>query len=142
QRRKGIADARLTSDIEGIDFPFVVLNAYVHAAKVMAAERPSCGIQWNTLAAVGRTESRHGTYAGGTVDADGRVTKPIYGPSLDGTNGTALVADTDHGEIDDDPDADRAAGPMQFIPGTWKRWARDGNGDGKADPQNLYDASL
>ena len=36
----------------------------------------------------------------------------------------------------------RAMGPMQFLPGTWARYASDGNGDGKADIQNLYDASL
>jgi len=30
---------------------------------------------------------------------------------------------------------------MQFIPGTWRSMARDGNGDGRADPHNLYDAS-
>ena len=36
----------------------------------------------------------------------------------------------------------RAMGPMQFLPGTWSRYASDGDGDGKADPQNVYDASL
>ena len=33
-------------------------------------------------------------------------------------------------------------GPMQFLPGTWSRYASDGDGDGKADPQNVYDAAL
>ena len=33
-------------------------------------------------------------------------------------------------------------GPMQFLPGTWARYASDGDGDGKADVQNLYDATL
>ncbi len=33
-------------------------------------------------------------------------------------------------------------GPMQFLPGTWSRYASDGDGDGRADPQNLYDATL
>jgi membrane-bound lytic murein transglycosylase B len=28
------------------------------------------------------------------------------------------------------------------LPGTWARYAADGDGDGKADPQNLYDATL
>ena len=33
-------------------------------------------------------------------------------------------------------------GPLQFLPGTW-RWAgRDGDGDGRRDPQNVYDAAL
>jgi Transglycosylase SLT domain len=36
----------------------------------------------------------------------------------------------------------RALGPMQFLPGTWARFASDGDGDGKADVQNIYDASL
>ena len=36
----------------------------------------------------------------------------------------------------------RAMGPMQFLPGTWARYASDGDGDGTADPQNLYDATL
>ena len=33
-------------------------------------------------------------------------------------------------------------GPMQFLPGTWSRYASDGDGDGRADPQNVFDASL
>ena len=33
-------------------------------------------------------------------------------------------------------------GPMQFLPGTWSRYASDGNGDGKADVQNVFDATL
>ena len=37
---------------------------------------------------------------------------------------------------------DRAVGPMQFIPTTWQRFARDGDGNGAADPHNLYDAAL
>jgi hypothetical protein len=31
---------------------------------------------------------------------------------------------------------------MQFIPSTWRNWASDGNHDGIADPENIYDASL
>lgn len=33
-----------------------------------------------------------------------------------------------------------ASGPMQFMPGTWSGHARDGDGDGKADIMNPYDA--
>ncbi|HKA04729.1 MAG TPA: lytic transglycosylase domain-containing protein, partial [Acidimicrobiales bacterium] len=33
-------------------------------------------------------------------------------------------------------------GPMQFIPTTWHAWGADGNGDGKADPGNIFDATL
>jgi hypothetical protein len=31
---------------------------------------------------------------------------------------------------------------MQFIPSTWSRWGADGNGDGRADPDNVFDAAL
>ncbi|MEV5386525.1 lytic transglycosylase domain-containing protein [Streptomyces sp. NPDC052721] len=31
---------------------------------------------------------------------------------------------------------------MQFIPSTWAHWGADGNGDGRADPNNVYDAAL
>ena len=67
---------------------------------------------------------------------------PIIGIPLDGTHDTQAIGDTDKGLYDLDPVWDRAVGVLQFIPGTWKRWASDGNGDGKTDPQNLYDASL
>ena len=36
----------------------------------------------------------------------------------------------------------RAMGPMQFLPGTWSRYASDGDGDGKADVQNVFDSTL
>ena len=32
--------------------------------------------------------------------------------------------------------------PLLQIPQTWQRYASDGNGDGIADPQNLFDAAL
>ena len=44
--------------------------------------------------------------------------------------------------LDGDPAYDHAVGPMQFIPSTWARYASDGNGDGRADPFNVYDAAL
>jgi membrane-bound lytic murein transglycosylase B len=64
------------------------------------------------------------------------------GIPLDGTNNTTPVADTDGGVYDGDPAVDHAVGPMQFIPGTWRAYARDANSDGKADPENMYDATL
>ncbi len=30
---------------------------------------------------------------------------------------------------------------MQFIPSTWATWGQDANGDGKKDPNNIYDAA-
>ncbi len=33
-------------------------------------------------------------------------------------------------------------GPMQFLPGTWARYASDGDDNGLTDPQNLFDSTL
>ncbi len=95
------------------------------------------------LAGIGQVESRHGRLdANRTIDAEGLVSPPIRGRPLDGTGGTQTIPDTDAGELDGDATWDRAMGPLQFIPTTWAELGRDGNGDGVADPDNLYDASL
>jgi membrane-bound lytic murein transglycosylase B len=117
------------------------LRAYVAAAVTANNASPTCGIGWNTLAAVGLVESAHGTYGGGSLNAAGQATGSIVGPSLNG-EGFAAVPDTDGGAMDDDARWDRAVGPMQFIPATWRLVGRDGNGDGTADPFNIDDAAL
>ncbi len=118
------------------------LDAYWHAAAVVNAQRPDCHIDWALIAAIGHQETGHGTYHHTVVLADGSTEPPIIGMALDGNNGTLRIADTDGGALDGDPVVDRAVGPMQFIPRTWKAYAADGNGDGVADPHNLYDASI
>lgn len=134
--------ARPMTQVTGSDLPFVALDAYWRAANDLARTRPSCGITWWALAGVGRSESNHGRATGGQAGADGTVSVPVYGIPLDGTGGTRLVPDSDDGKLDLDPELDRAVGVMQFLPGTWKRWAEDASGDKVADPQNLYDAVL
>jgi soluble lytic murein transglycosylase-like protein len=47
--------------------------------------------------------------------------------------------ESDHG-VNVGPSSAGALGPMQFMPGTWALWARDGDGDRKADIMNPYDA--
>jgi Transglycosylase SLT domain len=136
-RRVELEAARATSRVRGTDLTLVALDAYWRAA----ASQPACGIAWWAVAGVSRVEGRHGTYGGAQLRPDGQVSQPIIGIQLDGTNATRVIADTDGGTIDGDPAFDRAVGPMQFIPSTWARWARDGNGDGVRDPQNLYDAT-
>lgn len=134
--------AKVGALVDGTDLPLLALDAYVRAARTLRAADPSCGVPWWALAGIGRTESRHGHYRGSEVDPDGVVAPAIYGPPLDGSNGFAVVGDSDGGALDALSTSDRAVGPMQFLPGTWRTVGRDATGDGRADPQNLYDAAL
>ncbi|MEU7633102.1 lytic murein transglycosylase [Nocardia sp. NPDC049220] len=121
--------------------PGVAVAAYQNAERILAAENPVCGMPWSLLAGIGRVESTHAF--GGKADADGNPLSPVYGPVLDGSlGGNQVVADSDDGALDGLAGSDRAIGPMQFLPQTWKHYAADGNGDGIADPQNLFDAAL
>ncbi|MFF3843826.1 lytic transglycosylase domain-containing protein [Streptomyces sp. NPDC002328] len=119
--------------------PATVLDAYKKAADALNASKPGCNLPWQLLAAIGKVES--GQARGGQVGADGTTTSPILGPVLNGV-GFANISDTDGGAYDGDSTYDRAVGPMQFIPSTWEWAGRDGNGDGKKDPNNIYDAAL
>ena len=117
----------------------MALAAYRNAERLMALAQPNCGISWNLLAGIGRIESLHAN--NGATDAHGTAVRPIYGPTLDGSlpgNEIIVQSMAPNGQ----PTYARAMGPMQFLPGTWARYASDGDGDGKADPQNLFDASL
>ena len=121
--------------------PARALRAYVAAAATANDSAPKCGIGWNTVAAIGFVETAHGSYGGGSLNANGEASGPIVGPSLNGA-GFAAIADTDAGALDGDARWDHAVGPMQFIPSTWQLAGRDGNGDGTADPFNIDDAAL
>jgi Transglycosylase SLT domain len=121
-----------------LGIPTMALSAYRNAERMMAGTDPACGISWNLLAGIGRIESMHAN--GGATDARGTAIQPIYGPSLDGSlpGNEVIVQSTGGGRVT----YARAMGPMQFLPGTWARYASDGDGDGVADPQNVYDATL
>jgi hypothetical protein len=110
--------------------PAIVLDAYQRAAVAANVTYPSCHLDRALLAAIGQVESGHAH--NGNVLPNGDLLAPIYGPALNGANGTALISGG----------WARAMGPMQFIPSSWSAWGVDGNGDGKADPQNVYDATL
>ncbi len=120
--------------------PARMLTAYRKAADRTAVEQPGCHLRWQLLAGIGRIESGHGI--GRTITAEGTIISRILGPALDGHDGRALVRDTDAGRLDGDRRYDRAVGPMQFIPTTWAWAGRDGSGDGRADPNNVDDATL
>src|ERR1700739_2675370 len=119
--------------------PSMALAAYRNAERIMAVVQPNCGVSWNLLAGIGRIESLHAK--NGATDARGTALRPIYGPVLDGSlpgNEIIVASMAPNGQ----PTYARAMGPMQFLPGTWARFAADAKGDGKADPQNVFDASL
>ncbi|MGW3656733.1 lytic transglycosylase domain-containing protein [Streptomyces sp. NPDC005151] len=119
--------------------PASVLAAYKKAERSLADTDAACRLPWQLLAAIGKVES--GQARGGRVDANGTTFSPILGPVLNG-QGFAMIKDTDNGAYDGDSTHDRAVGPMQFIPSTWATWGQDGNGDGRKDPNNIYDAAL
>jgi hypothetical protein len=123
-----------------LGIPGVALDAYQFAQRTLAAIRPECHLSWAVLAGIGRIESDHAS--DGRVDAFENTLGPILGPRLDGSPGVAAVPDTDQGALDSDTVWDRAVGPMQFIPSTWRSFSVDGNGDGVANPNNIYDSTV
>ncbi len=123
-----------------LGIPGVALDAYRFAERTLLTARPGCHLSWSLLAGIGRIESNHAS--DGRVDAFGNTLGSILGPRLDGSPGVAAIPDTDHGVLDQDTAWDRAVGPMQFIPSSWRGYGVDGNGDGVANPNNIYDSTI
>ena len=119
----------------GKSLPSDVLAAYTLA---IAVAPPGCHLSLPLLAAIGQVES--GNLAGHAVDAKNRVTPAIIGPVLNG-RGVRAVADTDGGQWDGNKRWDRALGPFQFIPSSWRVAGVDMDADGVRDPQNIFDAA-
>lgn len=116
-----------------LGIPETVLDSYHRAETAVNQQSPGCRLSWTMLAGIGKVESGHAD--SGDVTNSGDVVHPIYGPALNGGNNTAAIPSANGSWS-------RAEGPMQMLPSTWGKWASDGNGDGRADPQNVYDASL
>lgn len=154
-----------TAPSAATSIPKTVLAAYHQAETTLATRLPGCHLPWWVLAGVGRIESGHASQ--GRVESNGVTRGPIIGdavPARAATSQTAApaqtaqtaqtavsaqpsqtsmtsMADTDGGALDHNASADQPVGPMQFLPATWNVIGSDGNGDGVADPDNVYDAS-
>ena len=124
------------------DLPSAAMRAYKNAARSIDATDPGCHLPWTRLAGIGRVESDHGRYGGSVLGNDGVPRPAIVGIALDGKGPVAAIRDTDRGAFDGDTVWDRAVGPMQFIPSTWRGAGRDGDGDGAKSPNDIDDASL
>ena len=114
----------------GGEIPPSLLPVYQRAAETCG------GLPWQVLAAIGFHESRHA--AGHADPTTGEVRPPIVGPPLDGRDGRARIPDPS--------EADgwmHALGPMQFLPTTWRTWARLAPGrptSTRPSPHNAWDA--
>ncbi|MCW2799861.1 MAG: hypothetical protein JWQ70_1333 [Aeromicrobium sp.] len=129
------------STLSSNGIPAAALFAYKRAETLLGQADAACKLPWNLVAAIGRVESNHGRSDGNSLSADGVAKPGIYGVLLDGRDGRAKINDTDDGAIDRNSVYDRAVGPMQFIPATWKSVGVDADNDGMKNPQDIDDAA-
>ncbi|HYI53348.1 MAG TPA: lytic murein transglycosylase, partial [Microlunatus sp.] len=112
-----------------------LVDAYTLALALAPTE---CHLSMSLLAAIGQVES--GNLARQRIDAQHRVVPGVLGPVLNGSE-YAAIPDTDNGRWDGHRTWDRALGPLQFLPASWRVAGMDADGDGRRDPQNVYDAA-
>ncbi|HEY5455195.1 MAG TPA: murein transglycosylase [Acidothermaceae bacterium] len=110
--------------------------AYQRAATVEAHDAPTCGVSWEIPAGIGLVESDHGRSGGSGV-----ANPTILGPVLNGQDGYPVIKDTDGGVLDADRSFDRAVGPMQFLPATWREYNPVATGSAAGNPENISDAA-
>lgn len=117
------------------DIPPLLLDHYRRAGLTCP------GLPWTVLAGIGKVESDHGRFGGATMAPNGDITPPILGPVLDGSlAGTTAIPLPGGSPWHNNPNYDRALGPMQFLTDTFRAYGVDGNGDGVTSPHNAIDA--
>jgi hypothetical protein len=122
--------------------PRLAAAAYLAAARDVARSDPGCGLKWWLVAGIGFVESGHAASGGSARPHwDGIARPPILGPVLDGSGGFAAIRDSDGGRFDRDTTWDRAVGPMQFLPSTWRTWGATRDGAGLGNPQDIVTAA-
>ncbi|GAA1482508.1 lytic murein transglycosylase [Gordonia sinesedis] len=124
------------------DVPERALRSYAYASAAMNKANPGCGIGWSTLAAIGDVSSDNGTASGASIDPNGRATPELRDLTQANPRNAEPIADTDAGRYDGSSRTDVTMGPMQILPSRWEQFATDADNDGKADPDNIDDATL
>ncbi|MGW1728542.1 C40 family peptidase [Streptomyces sp. NPDC002306] len=121
-----------------------MLTAYKKASAQAGSRVLACrGMRWPVLAGIAKVESNHAL--GHTIAGNGDIRPKIYGVLLNGSGtggNTTTFPDTDGGRWDGTAAGERAVGPFQFLPSTWRGVGQDANGDRSADPHNADDAAL
>jgi membrane-bound lytic murein transglycosylase B len=123
--------------------PRLASISYQRAASTQAHDAPTCGLSWEILAGIGLVESDHGRGGGaGNQRWSGIASPAILGPLLNGQDGFPVIKDTDHGVLDANLSFDRAVGPMQFLPATWREYNPVTSGAAAPNPENISDAAF
>lgn len=123
--------------------PVPAVAAYQRAETIINQVN-KCGLDWYTLAAIGRVESNHGLGEENKhqVTSDATVTPAFIAKPLNGNGERATVVDTDAGRLDNDKTWDRPIGPMGLLPSSWLDVGVDADSDGERNPHDFDDAAL
>ena len=98
-------------------------------------------MHWTLIAGIGRVESTH-AYDGKDADDNGNLLKPVLGLSSTAASAARPSSATPTAARSTATPSTTAPSAHAVPPETWNQYAGDGNGDGIADPQNLFDSAL